>query len=301
MKISIVIPVYNCVDTIEQTLLSVLSQEFKDFELIVLDGASTDGTLDVLKKYAGNIDHLISEKDDGQYDAINKGFSIATGDVFSWINGDDIYLPGALSTVSTVFKKYEDVHWLIGLPGFLNVEGEYVRIDSKPSAFPRKFVQNGWYQSTLCGYLQQESMFWRRELWEKCKGIDLSLKLAADFDLWTRFAVESDLIQVVSPLSAFRFAPEKQRSVLFAEDYFAEVNAVCSKLQSPFWLWSWLSKRGQIVRSFLRLLVWRQTEIIIYSREVRCWLKVKCFCSVSRRSISDLLSDFFTRKFDVKS
>lgn len=295
MKISIILPTFNCVETVEQTINSILSQSYRNLELIVIDGQSTDGTLEVLKNYKHKINILLSETDHGQYDAINKGFSLATGEIFAWINGDDIYLPGAFSTISTIFDAFPDVNWVTGMPGFLNRNGEYVRIDSSPTAYPSEYLRKGWYRDTLCFYLQQESMFWRRELWLDSGGLDLSYKLAADFELWTRFSCRSKLVQVLSPLAAFRFLPKKQRSVLHAGGYRAEVVRACEALPSVPRFWQWLSSKSPVFRAAIWFLVWKKVEVIIYNRERQEWRRKMILANISRRSCSDLIADFFAR------
>ena len=95
LKISIIVPSYNQRNFIEKSILSILNQNYSNLELIVIDGGSTDGTLDVIKKYEKYISFWMSEPDEGQSDALNKGFSRATGDVFGWLNSDDLYMPNA--------------------------------------------------------------------------------------------------------------------------------------------------------------------------------------------------------------
>ena len=113
MKISIITPSYNQAQFIERTILSVLNQDYKDIEYIIMDGGSTDGTVEILKKYS---DHIIwkSEKDNGQSDAINKGLKMATGDIVAYLNSDDTYQPGAFKEVATFFEKNPDKKWVYG-------------------------------------------------------------------------------------------------------------------------------------------------------------------------------------------
>src|SRR5436305_2105639 len=106
--ISVVTPSYNQVRYVEQTLRSVISQREDVHEYFVLDGGSTDGSADVIRRYAGRIDYWVSEKDKGQSDAIHKGFSRATGDVLCWLNSDDLFLPGALRKVREAFDRHPE-------------------------------------------------------------------------------------------------------------------------------------------------------------------------------------------------
>ena len=117
MKISIVTPCYNSIKTIRQTFDSILLQSFVDYEYIVVDGASTDGTIELIKEYElkfkGRM-RWISEPDNGIYEAIQKGFAMASGDILAWIGSDDVYMPNAFKHVYDIFERYPQVQWLTG-------------------------------------------------------------------------------------------------------------------------------------------------------------------------------------------
>src|SRR3954447_20687666 len=114
-KISIVTPSYNQRQFIEQTILSVINQNYPALEYIIVDGGSTDGTVDVIRKYKDRLAGWTSEPDKGQYDAINKGFARATGEIMGWINSDDQYLPWTLATVARIFSQFPEVEWVTPL------------------------------------------------------------------------------------------------------------------------------------------------------------------------------------------
>ena len=105
MKISIITVSYNSTSTIIHTIESVLNQTYTDIEYIIVDGNSTDGTIDIIKKYERHIDYWLSEIDNGQSDALNKGFQVADGEIFGWLNSDDIYMPNTLNTIANCFIK----------------------------------------------------------------------------------------------------------------------------------------------------------------------------------------------------
>ena len=113
-KISIVMPSYNQVEFIERSILSVLNQNYPNIELIIIDGGSTDATIDIIKKYEKSIAFWVSEKDQGQSDALNKGFKRCTGEIYGWLNSDDVYLPNVFKSVSLAFKKNQNKKIIFG-------------------------------------------------------------------------------------------------------------------------------------------------------------------------------------------
>lgn len=215
LKISVVTPNFNCIDYLEQTILSVISQGYPNLEYILVDGGSTDGCLEVIERYYSHFTHVISEPDNGHADALNKGFSLATGDVLCWINSDDLLLPGSLTIVDRVFSTFEQVQWITGIPSVADEAGSIQR-------YPKRIWS---WQRFLCGdfrHIQQESTFWRRSLWNDCGGrLNTDLKLANDFDLWLRFFRRAALHTVEAELGCFR-RRLGQRSVSLADNYQAE-------------------------------------------------------------------------------
>lgn len=114
LKISVVTVCYNMEGTIEETILSVLNQNYPNLEYIIIDGNSTDDTMLIVNKYKDKISTIVSEPDNGMYDAIHKGFSMATGDILAWINADDSYMPWTFKYVNEVFTDLPDVDWIVG-------------------------------------------------------------------------------------------------------------------------------------------------------------------------------------------
>lgn len=270
--ISVVTACFNMAQYIEQTIQSVVSQNYPHLEYIVIDGASTDGTTDIIDRYSDNIDVVISEHDDGQYHAIQKGFEKSNADIMAWLNADDIYCPWTLSLVGEIFERFPDINWIIGLPSHLNKRGQCTRVSSFVSAYPQDYMRSGWFRASLAGYLQQESMFWRRSLWEKVGGLDLSLKYAADFKLWTQFAKYSELVSVAVPLALFRHRPNEQRGSSGISIYEEEVLRICGRRKEPPKSWAFLASRSKKLRYLCRLAIWKKCRVIAYSQERGEWV-----------------------------
>jgi len=294
MKLSVITACYNMEGYIAETLKSV-SGSVGDFEHIVIDGGSNDRSLDLIRQHQPAVTKLVSEPDEGQYHAINKGFRHATGEVMCWINADDVLMPWTVSVVTEIFAKFPDVMWITGLPSFLNEKGQLVKVQSNLATFPQKFIANGWYSKNLAGYLQQESMFWRRSLWNECGGLDLRYKLAADFDLWTRFAKIASLVAVDIPLAAFRERPGAQRSSTQMQAYEDEVAVCCARLPKAGVFWRFIATRGVIFRNLFRLILRQKSEAIVYSRKTLQWTKINSKRSISRHSLAGLIAEFKLR------
>ena len=200
LKISIVTPSYNSAETIERTIQSVLNQNYPNLEYIIVDGGSTDGTPEIIQKYANELHYWISEPDNGMYDALEKGFAQASGEILAWINSDDMHNPWTLSLINDVFQDLPKVEWITTLfPLMRNPRGDIVETIIIPGYHKDAFYR-GEYSSVssfVLEQIQQESTFWRRSLWEKVGNrMDKTLKLAGDFELWSRFFQYAELIGV---------------------------------------------------------------------------------------------------------
>jgi len=296
VKISIVTASYNAESHIEAAVTSVLSQEYPNLEYIVIDGASNDSSFQIVEKYANQIEYCISEPDKGQYHAIQKGFNRSSGEIMAWLNADDVYMPWTFSIVAEIFEKYREIEWIIGLPGFLNEKGQYIGIHANPAAYPQHYIRNGWYRDNLAGFLQQESMFWRRSLWERTSGLDLSFNMAADFKLWTEFAKYSELVPVIASLAAFRKRPGIQRSSVESENYQKEVKQVCKALPPPPMLWNSMASYGVVARSICRSIRIHKSKYISYCNNSQSWEMVEKRSSVSRISLGQMMLEYKIRK-----
>ncbi len=273
IAISIVTPAFNAARYIAETIGSVLSQGYSNLEYVVVDGGSTDGTVDIIRAQADRLADWLSEPDEGMYDALNKGFPRTCGEVMGWINADDIYLPGTLHTVGEMFSRFPQVEWLTThIPIAIDERGSVIKINRHAAFSSHGFIQGehfphaGW--PAEC-FLQQEGTFWRRSLWDRVGGrMDASCRLAGDFDLWCRFALQSELVSIDVPLGAFRYHTSQQTSVNLAK-YLDEAKRsyAASGLRPPSMLsrlqvrarrllsdraWHWLADKG-VVRSNARI------------------------------------------------
>jgi hypothetical protein len=236
--ISIVTPSYQQAAFLEQTMQSVLRQQYPCLEYVVVDGGSKDGSAEIVERYADELHWWTSEPDDGQYDAINKGFWQCTGEIMAWLNSDDLYFPWTLHLVAQFFAQYPEVQWISGGVCGVNVAGQIIGSPLLRGGLSRSLAQRGCYQDGLAGYLSQEGMFWRRSLWEASGAtLNTSLHLAADFELWQRFSVHAKPVAAKCILAAFRHHPSSQRSVQFKHQYCAEVHQLCKTLRSYPRVW----------------------------------------------------------------
>ena len=218
-SISIITPVFNCSQFLERTIRSVLDQGYANLEYIIIDGGSTDGTQDIIKRYQDRLTYWISEPDDGMYHALNKGFAISAGEIMGWINADDVLLPGSLERLNKIFSENMHVSWIQGQHSFIDLEGDL--IGSNPSRqFTKLRFLTGDYK-----WIQQESTYWRRDLWERAgASLNQNLKLAGDFELWFRFFDYENLYSIDQKLGAW-CRREGQLSEQL-DRYIDEVNSV---------------------------------------------------------------------------
>lgn len=225
MRVSIVTPCYNSAEYLEQCILSVKGQKRCNYEHIIVDGGSTDGTTDIIKKYEGTYPmRWISEKDNGMYDAIAKGFRMADGEIFAWLNSDDMYMPWATYAMERVCRSGE-VDWCTGIPAHFNAEGMQHLIErSNDLRYARPLIARGWYDGRRLGWIQQESTFWTRRLYEQVGGIDTHFQYAGDFDLWCRMARHAELHTVNVVIGGFRRHEGQKSSAV--EQYRAEQPAL---------------------------------------------------------------------------
>lgn len=222
-KISIVTPVFNQKDFIEHCIGSILNQNYPNLEYIIIDGGSTDGTLDIINKYSSQITYLLSEPDKGLYDALRKGFSKTRGDIMGWLNSDDILHPRSLFTIAEIFDSNSNIHWLQGLPTVIDLNNRIVF--TRPARHDKfDFLLKSYHDGN---FIQQESTFWTKSLWEKAGAyISQDYKYAGDFDLWMRFYEKEELFCTNAMIGAFRYRGKGQLS----KDHYSEYLYECDKI-----------------------------------------------------------------------
>jgi len=219
-KITIVTPVYNCAEYIEETIQSVLSQNYQNIEYIIVDGGSNDGTCEIIKKYSKKINLFISEKDQGMYDALDKGFKVATGKYLSWLNADDLYFNNSISKSVGLMEK-NNYQWINGISATLIKK----KIKLRPLYhYPNIILKNRLMTPCFWGYVPQESTIFTKKLYIKSGGINKQLKYAGDFDLWNKFSKNSRLISVNISIGIFR--KRKNQISENQKIYLREVNKI---------------------------------------------------------------------------
>jgi glycosyltransferase involved in cell wall biosynthesis len=221
MKISIVTPSFNQAKFLEQTLRSVLDQSYQDLEYVVIDGGSTDGSVEIIRRYAHHLTYWRSEKDDGQADAVSQGFERCTGEIFGWLNSDDVLLPGCLRTVAQHFESAPNEECIAGGAVFLGKDGTPLR-----RAFGVPFSRIGssaTFRMLLiagCPFCQPAT-FWRRGAFVAAGGLDTALQFSFDYDLYLRFALRRRIGHIRRLLAGVRLH-EKSKTRTLAEIHIAE-------------------------------------------------------------------------------
>ncbi|NUQ81085.1 MAG: glycosyltransferase [Bacteroidetes bacterium] len=180
MKVSIVTPSYNQAEFLERTIRSVVDQDYPDKEYIIIDGGSSDQSVSIIRKYEDRITSWVSEKDEGQSHAINKGFSKTTGDIICWLNSDDVFVPGVLSRVVEMFQKNPSVDCIYGATYTID-QHDQIRFARHELPFDFNIML------FTMNYIPQSSTFWRRSVYEKVGPLRQDLHYTMDHEYWLRF------------------------------------------------------------------------------------------------------------------
>lgn len=216
--VTIVTPSYNQADFLERTILSVLNQDYPNIEYIVIDGGSTDGSVEIIKKYQDKIAFWISEPDSGQSQAINKGFKRATGEIFNWLNSDDLLMPSATTIAVHYLNKHPELGMVYGDRLIVDENDNCLACVELPS-FRRCFYQFG-------RFLPQETGFFRREMWNQAKGLDEDLHISMDRDLWLKFMKIGKIYHIPFIMGSWRQHASAKSYLTFGPQHTSEKGCV---------------------------------------------------------------------------
>jgi len=207
--VSIVTPSFNQAKYVEDTIQSVLDQDYPNLEYIVVDGASTDESVEIIRKYEDRLAWWASEKDHGQAEAINKGLARASGEIIAWLNSDDTYLPGAISSAVKVFEENPDV---------VLVYGNMLAVDENGKTINILRYRQLNLEDLLCfQIIGQPAVFFRRDALEKAGNLDLTYHFLLDHHLWLRMALQGHILHVDKTWAAARYHAEAKNRARAAE------------------------------------------------------------------------------------
>jgi GT2 family glycosyltransferase len=207
--VSIVTPSFNQSAYLEQTIRSVFDQDHRAIEYIVVDGGSTDGSVETIKKYASRLKWWVSEKDRGQAEAVNKGFARASGEILAWLNSDDYYLPG---TVSSAVKAFEED------PDAMLVYGNMLAVDEKGRTINVLRYHQLSLEDLLCfQIIGQPAVFFRRDAFDKAGGLALGFHFLLDHQLWIKIARLGPIVHVDDTWAAARYHAQAKNRLKAAE------------------------------------------------------------------------------------
>ncbi len=253
--VTIVTPSYNQAEFLESTILSVIEQDYPRLEYIVVDGGSTDNSLEIIRKYEDRITHWSSEPDAGQTEAINKGFARASGDIFAYLNSDDMYRPGAVREAVEFFSQNAETGMVYGDADYIDEVG--ITIGKFPAAQTD-------YRRLRRGYVHipQQAAFFRAELWDRVGPLDPTFQFAMDYDLWVRIAALKPIQYHRRTWAAFRLHG-KAKTMSAAELCWPEMIRVHRRLGG-----------GLFSVIYAKYLVRRLLEPILpYRLSTRLWLQ----------------------------
>jgi glycosyltransferase involved in cell wall biosynthesis len=250
-KISVITPSYNQGAFIEKTILSVLDQNYPNLEYIVIDGGSTDGSVEIIQKYADRLTYWISEKDRGQSHAINKGFLRATGDILCWLNSDDYFLPGTLEFVAEQLGEEAGTPAIAGHCRVVYTDG------TPPMVLTGGYTSHEELIKFWTSYeMHQPAIFWRREVYEKVGLLDEDLHYIMDFDYWTRMSQYFGFKPVDRILACATYHAAAKTG-----DGYAQYRADLRKYAKNYWGSPWTLGYWRLAYSMWLHFSWIRTSV----------------------------------------
>lgn len=232
-KISIITPSYNQGQFLEKTILSVLNQNYPNLEYIIIDDGSTDGSIEIIKKYEKDLAYWVSGPNRGQSYVINKGMHLATGEILGYLNSDDLYKMGTLKKVGEFFKENPQLMWMCGKCNIINENGKEFY---KPITWFKNFLIKRYNYTKLLviNFISQPAVFWRREIIEEIGFLNCNLNFAMDYEYWLRIGKEHKPAIIDEYLSSFRIHPNARGTKRYTKQFQEELNI--ARQHSPYWL-----------------------------------------------------------------
>lgn len=227
-SITIITPSFNQGRFLEECIDSVLSQNYPNLEYIIMDGGSSDGSVEIIRKYQKYLTYWQSQPDGGQYAAIQAGFERSNGEIMAWLNSDDKYHANAFFLAAYVFSCNPEIEWLTGRQTIWDKDGQLIGLNPSLQKYSREQLMK---MRNNAPWMQQESTFWRRSLWERAGSyIRSDLNYAGDYDLWVRFSRYTTVYSVNALLGGYRIHDGQKAQVM--DRYLEEVEAVCREEMS---------------------------------------------------------------------
>lgn len=246
--ISVIIPSFNQGDYIEETILSVIGQQYSNLEIIIIDGGSSDNTVDIIQKYSDHIKYWHSRKDQGQADAINQGMKLSSGEVLCWLNSDDMYLPGTLLDVGKRFIGRTDQNLLL-YGAAVTIKEESNNLNGG-SQIPKPFDT---FTLTYRDPIVQPSTFWTRQLWESTGELNISYNYVLDWDWFIRASKIAEFEQVSKFYSVYRYHPQHKTSNGGMKRK-KEIVEIVNNYSSDYWikLYNFVYENNVEIKDFLQ-------------------------------------------------
>ena len=259
-KVSVITPSYNQGKYIEETIRSVTMQGYPNLEYIIIDGGSGDDTLAIIKKYSQEITYWVSEKDNGQTHALNKGLERATGDILAYLNSDDLYMPYTFKLVAELFRTHR-LSWLTGIQSRLVYDEVISPKRDAVKLFNRELYRKGYHIGSLFGWNQQCSTFWSKHLFDQVgRKFDESFNHAMDIDMWIRMSSFAELVSVEAVLAMMRLhSDQKSRNINIAEIEIERKRKIYGLARYPLRKVMFRLFKFPLLRNLLRL-IWCRGE-----------------------------------------